>query len=404
MTDDWSRVAALAQSGKTAEALGELTDFLIAAGRWHELFDVRLVEARARLGAPLTTRGGWDDLDEPLRTHLEESYVAACREVGGRFLAAGQWREAWLYLRPAGGRAEVVAALEAATPAPEQLDAAVELAVYQGLAPRRGLRWVLDRYGTCTAISTIEGAWQAWTAEQRAEVAAELVDHLHGELVANVIRDITGRGGAPPASASLVELVAGRDELFAENNYHVDSSHLHATVRLAREVRDPQTLERAWELTEYGRRLAPLYHYPGEPPFEDSYRGHGLFFAAQLGRQVDEAVAYFDERAHRLPAAEQGSGPAETLVVLWTRLGRTDEAIAQTVELLPPGTALSGWAPSLVELCQTAGQFRRLVELALARGESLGLAVGLWAQEKTQAVPKDRLGSTSELSARAGRT
>ena len=79
-----------------------LLDRFRREGRFHELFDARLSQVRGRLGLPLYASGELDRLPEPLRSQVEEGYLAACREVGGLLLQAGKLREACLYLRPAG--------------------------------------------------------------------------------------------------------------------------------------------------------------------------------------------------------------------------------------------------------------------------------------------------------------
>lgn len=383
--DEWNR---LARTAGAEQAVTALCQWLREQGRWHELFDVRLLAERHRLGAPLAVRGGLDSLAEPLRTQLEDFYLEACREVGSLFLERGSLREAWLYLRPAGERAQVAQALACLQPSAEQLEAAVELAVYQGLAPRVGLEWVLAHYGTCTAISTIDSAWSQWSTADRVAVVELLVAHVHRELLANLQRDIANRDGALPEAGAIGDLIAGRPQLFEENNYHLDTSHLHATVRMAREARSPLALEQAWQLTEYGRRLAPIYQFRGEPPFEDVYASHGRFFAAQLGRQVEEALEYFRVRAGERSVAEQGSGPAETLIVLLDRLGLRRQALEAALAWLPPGTPTTNWAPGWIELAQSAGAERELISLAAERDDAVALAAG-WlgeAHKKTQAT------------------
>src|SRR5690606_34268189 len=77
---------------------------LAAAGEFHRLFDLRLIQERRRLGLPLDRRTPIDDVEEPLRSQLEAGYLDACREVGELLLEAGRLREAWMYLRPAGDK------------------------------------------------------------------------------------------------------------------------------------------------------------------------------------------------------------------------------------------------------------------------------------------------------------
>ena len=93
---------------------------------------------------------------------------------------------------------------------------------------------------------------------------------LHDDLLRNLQSEIAKQEGTPPREATIRELVADRDWLFASDNYHIDTSHLHSVVRFARQVTDVPTLRLAADLTEYGRRLSSQYQYPGEEPFTDS--------------------------------------------------------------------------------------------------------------------------------------
>ena len=79
--------------------LGALADSLAERRRWHALFDLRLLEARASLNLPVT--GELGPLDEATRTALDERSLAACREVGWPLLDEGQVAAGWMYLRAA---------------------------------------------------------------------------------------------------------------------------------------------------------------------------------------------------------------------------------------------------------------------------------------------------------------
>jgi hypothetical protein len=189
--------------------------------------------------------------------------------------------------------------------------------------------------------------------------------------------DIARHEGGEPKEATLAELVADRDWLFGENNYHTDTTHLAATVRFARLIEERPLLELAYDLTEYGRRLSSQFQFVGEEPFVDVYPAHRLFFGAQLGRHVDEAVEHFRGRAKEVDVAEQGAGAVEVYVALLTRLERYDEAVRATIELLPPGVRTSGFAPNLLALSRLSGDYEPLLGVCRERGDLVGFTAGL---------------------------
>jgi hypothetical protein len=366
----------LASDGVDA-ALAHLAARLADEQRFHELFDARLMQTRHRLGLPVVQAQSIDDLPEPVRDRMEEAYLDACREVGHGLLAQGRIQEAWMYLRPVGDKTAIAAALERTEPTDDNLEELVGVALHEGVHPRLGFELVLKHYGTCNAISRFEGAmYERPKADQQA-VAALLIGHLHRELLDNLRADIARQEGAQPAEGSIESLVSDRDWLFEHDNYHVDTSHLSAVVRFARLVTAPEPLRQAADLTEYGRRLSRQYQYPGEEPFVDVYPHHGLFFRAQLGEQIDAALAHFAERARAVSVEEQGTAAAEVYIALLARLGRAKEAIEAHLQLLPRGARTSGFAPSLLELARQAGDFGRLIAVCRERQDVLGFAAGL---------------------------
>jgi hypothetical protein len=343
----------------------------------HELFDVLLMQSRHKLGLPAILTTPLDELDEPLRTQVEDAYLAACREVGTLLLGEGRLREAWMYLRPLGDKALVAETLKKTEPNDDNLQDLIEIGLHEGVAPALGYELVLKHYGTCNAITTFEGAVLGRPRADQQAAAGLLLKHLHAELVANVRADIARQEGREPTQNTLHELVEKRDWLFGENNYHTDTTHLAATVRFSRLLEDPPHLELAYDLTEYGRRLSKQFQFAGEEPFVDVYPAHGLFFAAQLGRQVDEALAYFRTRAEEVDLEQHGAGAREVYVALLARLKRYDEAIRSTIELFPAGTRTSGFAPNLLELSRLAGDYGPLLDSCRQRGDLVGFTAGL---------------------------
>jgi hypothetical protein len=282
-----------------------------------------------------------------------------------------------MYLRPAGDKANVAAALEQAEPDDEHVQEMIDVALHEGVHPRQGFQLVLKHYGTCNAITMFDSVVQNQTRAQRQEVAGLLVRHLHGELLRSLQGDIGRQEGKPPQEATIRDLVADRDWLFLNDNYHIDTSHLHAVVRFARLVEDPTVLRLAVDLTEYGRRLSRQFQYAGEEPFVDAQPSQAMFLRAQLGEQVEEALAFFRERATSLPAAEHGTLPAEVYVTLLARLRRFGEALEALATLVPAGVPTSGFAPTMLELARLSGDYDRLMAACRERGDVLGFAAGL---------------------------
>lgn len=370
-------------AGQGADAVFDtLAAELKSEKKFHELFDALLMRSRHRLGLPMILATSLDDLDEPLRTQVEEAYLAACREVGTLLLDEGRLREAWMYLRPVGDKAPVAEAIRRIEPNDDNLQDLIEIGLHEGVAPALGYELVLKNYGTCNAITTFEGAVLARPKPDQQAAAALLLEHLHAELVANVQADITRQEGSPPRETTLTALVADRDWLFAENNYHTDTTHLASTVRFARLLEEPALVELALDLTEYGRRLGEQFQFPGEEPFEEVYPTHRLFFAAQLGKQIDEALAHFRQRAEQVDVEEYGAGVAEVYIELLARLGRYDEAIDATIELIPQGARTSGFAPNLLELSRRGGNYEPLMNICRQRGDLVSFTAGLMEKVK----------------------
>ena len=349
---------------------------LAAEKKYHDLFDVRLMQARRKHGLPVILTTGLDDLPEDLRTRMEDAYLEACREIGGRLLADGNVREAWMYLRPVGDKAPVAAAL-AKLNAEEEYETIIELALHEGISPKLGFEMVLDHYGVCNAITMFDSEMQNKPRKDRQEVAAVLVRRLHADLLASLRSDIERQKGSPAKEQTIADLIRDRDWLFANDNYHIDTTHLSAVVRFALGVEDPAVLRLAADLTDYGRQLSPSFQFAGEAPFEDTYPASGLFFKALLGENVDEAIQYFREQAESRSVEESGPAPAEVYVSLLARVGRYDEAIEAASRLLPKGTRTTGFAPSMLEMARRGNVYGRLKEVCRDRDDVVSYAAGL---------------------------
>lgn len=372
--------------------LERLADRFREEARYHELFDTRLMQARRRLGLPIILTTALEDLEEPRRSEVENAYLAACRESGWLLWNAGLYQQAWMYLRPLGDSAAVAAALAMITPTEENRNELIEIALREGIAPAVGLGWVIDNFGTCNAITAYDSEVPRFRRSQQQTAAAVLVRHLHGELLGNLRAEIARHESREPTETSIAEILHGRDWLFGESSYHIDASHLASAVRIARIVEDEAALRYAWELTQYGRRLSDTFQLKGDEPFADVYPSHALFFAAQLGMQVEEveeAVQYFRERAERAVPEEEGTAAAEVYIVLLVRLHRFREALAAHVQLVPPDMRTTGFAPTLLELGRLAEDYEQLKQICRTRGDLLGFAASIIANPIEASQPID---------------
>jgi hypothetical protein len=352
-------------------AIEQLIDRLDQAGEYRTLLDALLLKARHELGLAPIQVGSLSDLPEPDRSRYEDRYVEAIRQVGSKMLAAGEIPAAWAYFRAIGEPEAVASALDSYRPDQdaEKVGQVIDVAFNQGANPRRGFELILEHYGTCSAITALEQAQLVDPATQIACIE-RLIRHLHGQLADNLRADVRQRGVPDPLpDASITELVASHPELFAEEAYHTDVSHLSATVRYSIMVTDRAVLALGADLAEYGRRLSPRLQFEGAPPFERTFDDHLMFLRGLLGQDVEAAIAHFRNKAQDSASADfESSIPSQVLVNLLVRLGRLEEAIDEASERLAgfPDAALS--CPGVAELCQRAGRLDRLAEIARAQG------------------------------------
>ena len=396
-----TELVASLQAGGVDAMLARLEETLRQQRRWHGLFDARLVRARAELGLPLV--GPVSAAAAELRGRLDERTIAACREVGWGLFDDGQIAGGWIYLRASVDQQEVTDRLRLLTDrllagatesvdnesAYQPLQEIVQLALWEGLDPSLGIRIMLAVQGTCNAITAYEQSVAALPPDRQSPVAAVLIDHLHGELFESVIRDLTERNLVSPAAVtdirntggSVSQLLAAAGGLTADASIHCDASHLQAVLRFARVCTDPAVLRQAMALSVYACRLPADFRYPGDAPFGDFGTASRLFYAAQLGHEVDEAVAFF----HRAAAeADQYDAPTawDTLAVLLARLERPGEAVeavlARPAERGPSQPSpLAATLPPLVELAHAAGAGERLRAACLERDDLITFAASL---------------------------
>jgi hypothetical protein len=216
--------------------------------------------------------------------------------------------------------------------------------------------------------------------DQLAACAAALVRRLHADLTATLRSLINERGEQVPRGATIYQLLEHRDWLFDNGAYHIDTSHLAATVRTARVLRDRGLVELAAQLAHYGTRLPDDLQYARETPFDDGFAAYELFFDATLGRRVDEAVDFFTRQADEHSPQTAGMAATETLLVLLDRLGHSREALAELVGRVPPQAALSPFAPSALDLAKRSGDWETYDKLAARNDDPVAFVLGCIAR------------------------
>jgi hypothetical protein len=350
-------------------------DLLIAKFREEKkyplLFEARIMKSRHALGLPLIHNGQqFEDLPEDKRVAHERAFMDAAREVGGMFLADGDIPRAWSYFRAIGETTPIAAAIEQLQPQDNQ-EAVIEIALQERVHPRKGFELILANYGTCRAITFFE---QYPDRKTREDCLRLLVGTLHHELVESLKRVIARNETQAPDTKSVPDLIAGRDWLFGEYDYYVDTSHVVSILRFTLDATDRETLALAVELAEYGTHLSKMFGFQGNPPFEDGFTDYAIYLRALIGERVDEAVAHFRAKMASCDPENAGPAPAQTLVALLARLGRYDDAIASSLEHLQGVAPNQLFCPSVFELCQAAGDYSRLRILARERGDLLHFA------------------------------
>ena len=169
----------------------------------------------------------------------------------------------------------------------------IEIAYHEGVHPRKGFELILSNYGICRAISSFQ---QYPGQDGREECLRLLVRTLHHDLIESLKRAVVRAEGQAPETNNISDLISDRDWLFEDNNYYIDTSHVISIIQFSIESHDREILSLALELTDYGRRLSPMYQFRGNPPFQNVYEDYGMYLQALLDKNVDKAIAHFRDK------------------------------------------------------------------------------------------------------------
>lgn len=355
-------------------AIDRLIDRLREQKQYHKLFDARMLKRKHELGLSLSRPASLQDVPEEHRKGVEETYIAAAREVGDLFLEAGDIPAAWMYLQVIREPQKVAAAIDAlplSLESNERTEELLNIALYQGVNPVRGVEMMLRAHGTCSTITSLDQALHQFSPEHRQGCAKVMIRSLYRDVADSVRRHVEQRAPMLPPDLSLRELIAGRDWLFEGGNYHIDTSHLNAVVRFARSIEPPAPeLDLALQLAEYGSHLDSPLQYAGEPPFEDFYPAHIDFLRVLINRNRDEALQSFRDKLAREPDEQDKPLLAYVLTDLLMRSDRLDEAVEVAAEHL---TNLGDDVTfSFADLCRQAGRLDVLQRVMQEKGDLVG--------------------------------
>lgn len=372
-------------------AVDRLCADLRQRGEYAALFYALLLKKRQELGVSPIPTGPADELPATVHEPYEEGIRAAAREVGGLFLRAGNLPQAWFYFRMIGEPGPVRDALEAYQPGEEEdIQPVVHVAFYEGAHPTKGFDWILSRYGICSAITTVGSGELPHGDEVRQYCIKALVRSLYNDLRHRLTAEIEARFGVAPGGSDappntpgvLRQLIEGRDWLFAEDSYHIDTSHLSSVVQLSMLLQPCVELGMARELCAYGRKLTGRYLSGEGPPFENGYADHDVYLAILQGEDVEGGIAHFRTKVENYDPEEIGTYPAEVLVNLLLRIGRGEEALAVARKHLAQaeqqGRQLT--CPNLNELCQRLKAYGTLAEVAREMNDPVFYLAGMLAQ------------------------
>ncbi len=336
-----------------------------------QLFEVLKMRFRHAMGLPILYSQARDNLSEADQRKLEDGLFAACREVGTLFFEQGDLVRGWNYLQLVGDRELNEKLIRNVILDDKNTDVLIELTVSQGVATEYGFRLLLQRYGTCDAITTFDRIAHGLDIDCQRAMAGSLLEHLYDELVGNLLESVPELASSVGEARSLAAILdSGKIE--SGGDCVVDATHLASVVRISRIVHAPELIQKAWELSRFGDSLADDLKYPGEVPFDDVYPDHLRYYGTLLGRDVDAGLEHFCKKIDQHDPAQYGGMLIETYIGLLARIGRNDQAIDVLIERLLGKYPLFGIAPKAHELAETAEQKQKLLEHFRSESDLLG--------------------------------
>jgi hypothetical protein len=363
-------------------AIEQLITELRQAEDFQNLFYALLLKKRVELGVSPFPTGPASELPPETHEPYEQAIREAGREVGNALLARKRFSHAWGFFRMLGEPEPVRAALANYEPGPdEDIYPLVEITWQGGVLPKKGFDLVLDRHGVCSAITMLSSSDLRNNDDLRDYCVGRLVRALHAQLSDRLRADLANRKIPVPADATIAQIVEVHPELFAEEAYHIDTSHLSSVVQMSTYLPAGAENDLARELCVYGRRLSRNLQGHNEAPFEDGYDDYLAFLEVIAGTNVEEGLARFRAKAER-EAAEGSTYAAQVYVNLLTRANRLPEALAAAKQFLLAEDDRNLICPGVNELAKRLGDHATLAEAAQARNDPVAFLASLLAGKR----------------------
>jgi hypothetical protein len=378
----FDRLRVALESAGPAAAVDRLVADLRTRGDYPNLFYALLLKKRVELGVSPFPTGPSNDLPSHTHEPYEQAIREAGREVGHALLASRQFGAAWSFFRMLGEPEPVRAALEQFAPGPdEDVYPIIEIAWQGGVLPKKGFDLVLDRHGVCSAITMVSSSDITGNADLRDYCVGRLVRALHAQLSERLQSDLAGRGAIVAPQASIPQIVESHPELFADDAYHIDTSHLSSVVQMSSYLPPGTENTLARELCAYGRKLSAGLQGGNDPPFDENYDDYLAFLNVIAGMDVATGLERFRVKADR-EATEGATYAAQVYVNLLLRANLPAEALAAAKIYLLTQDDRNMICPGVGELARKAGDFETMAEAAQARNDPVGFLAGLIAGHK----------------------
>lgn len=368
------------------EGLQFLKKHFRKGGEYHRLFDVLKMEIRHELGLGLLHRDDDPQLDEATQLKLEDKFLDACREIAGLYFADGNLNDGWVYLQPLGDEPFAKELIEKVEIDDENFGAIIEIAFNNGVAPQHGFQLMLEKTGTCNGITAFDVQARQFDRATISSLSSILLNHFYDEILANVVEHVRKVEGKADETLSLRELLQQHDWLVREGGHHADATHLASIIRIARQTNSQEDLQKALSLANYGCRLGEDFHFTSEPPFEQIYEDHRVWYEALTGQNVEAAIGHFADKADLAKGQYHETAVVEALVDLQIRTNNRDAAVDSTTQRIISLTEPGELPSAAFEIAKSPSQYEKVAQAFQNQGNFAGYAFAKLCEVEKKAL------------------